>query len=95
VDLAEHERSLHMALPIRIGATVSPDGKIELALPELHPGERVSITIEPEQPEIPPLAPNGGISMIDLIKDLPGHRLFKTAEEVDDYLRQERDSWER
>ena len=33
--------------------------------------------------------------MIDLIKDLPGHRLFKTAEEVDAYLQQERDSWDR
>lgn len=83
-----------MALPIRIGATVSPDGRIELELPELHPGERVSITIEHEQPETPPEALAGGVPMIDLIKDLPGHRLFKTAEEVDAYLQQERDSWE-
>ena len=34
-------------------------------------------------------------SVLDIINRLPGHRLFKTAEEVDQYIREERDSWDR
>lgn len=33
--------------------------------------------------------------VIDILAELPGHRLFKTAEEVDAYIREERDSWDR
>ncbi|MGH9751341.1 MAG: hypothetical protein ACREA2_01025 [Blastocatellia bacterium] len=34
-------------------------------------------------------------SVLDILKDLPGQRLFKTSAEVDAYLREERDSWDR
>lgn len=34
-------------------------------------------------------------SMLEIINELPGGRLFKTSAEVDAYLREERDSWER
>jgi hypothetical protein len=80
-----------MALPIRMEATVSGEGTIELHVPELRPGQHVSVTIE-EGPQEPPTS---GVHIIDLIKDLPGHQLFRTAEDVDEYLRQERESWER
>ncbi len=30
-----------------------------------------------------------------IISEGPGHRLFKTAKEVDDYIREERESWDR
>lgn len=82
-----------MTASIHIEATVSPDGKIEINVPELQPGQRVRVSIQPAEVEQAPVT--GDVHMIDLIKDLPGHRLFKTAEEVDDYLRQERDSWDR
>jgi len=40
-----------MAASIHIETTVTPEGKIELALPELTPGQRVRVTVEPaEQP---------------------------------------------
>jgi hypothetical protein len=32
---------------------------------------------------------------IDIINEAPGHFVFKTAEEVDTYLQEERDSWDR
>jgi len=33
-------------------------------------------------------------SAIDLLDSLPGQRLFKTAEEADQYLQEERGSWD-
>jgi hypothetical protein len=89
------KRMISMSTAIRVEATVSPDGKIELSVPELLPGQHISITIEPDQPAPATQAPAAPIHIIDLIKDLPGRRLFKTADEVDEYLRQERNSWER
>lgn len=34
-------------------------------------------------------------SMLEIINEMPGGRLFKTSAEVDAYLREERDSWDR
>lgn len=82
-----------MSTIVRREAVVGPDGKIEISVPELEPGQHVTVTIQPEQ--VTPEAPREGMSVYDIVKDLPGGRLFKTAEEVDEYLRQERDSWER
>lgn len=77
-------------------AVVGPDGHIDIAAPELRPGQRVSITIEPE-PEAgaKTYAPEGTIPMIDLMEEAPGQQLFKTADEVDEYIRRERESWDR
>lgn len=79
-----------MATSIRIETTVSPEGSIELHAPELIPGQRVTVTIEPAQ--TPDVSPR---HVIDIVKDLPGHRIFQTADEVDAYIREERDSWDR
>lgn len=80
-----------MATPIQIEATVTPDGKLEIAVPELAPGQRVRVSIEPE--EAPQEAPKR--RAIDILREAPGHQLFKTAEEVDAYINEERDSWDR
>jgi len=37
---------------------------------------------------------NRKISALTLLEELPEERLFQTAEEVDDYLKRERESWE-
>lgn len=34
-------------------------------------------------------------SVLDLLENWPGGRLFKTSAEADAYLREERDSWDR
>lgn len=80
-----------MSAVIHREITVGPDGHIHLdiAAPELQPGQRVTVTIEPEAPTEQPEP-----SLYDLVKSLPGGRLFKTVEEVDEYLQQERDSWD-
>lgn len=85
-----------MSAIIHREAVVGPDGKIEISAPELQPGQRVSITIEPEQQAgVEEYPPEGKIPMIDLMDEAPGLQLFKTADEVDEYLQRERESWDR
>ena len=79
-----------MAAPIQVEATVSPEGKIEISVPELAPGQRVRVSIQPE--DVPAEEKR---SVIEILSEAPGHQLFKTAEEVDAYIREERDSWDR
>ena len=80
-----------MQSAIRITTRVLPNGKVELQLPPKSAGDEVEIFIVlPEKPAAPTL------SAIDIINQPREHqKLFKTSEEVDQYLRTERDSWER
>ena len=66
-------------------ATVQPGGKVEIVSPELQPGQTVDVVISP--------APSR--SAWQIISEGPGQRLFKTAKEVDDYIAEERASWDR
>jgi hypothetical protein len=84
-----------MSAIIHREAVVGPDGKIEVSAPELQPGQRVSVTIEPEPDSLAPQPRDDSLHMIDIIEASSGQRLFKTADEVDEYIRQERDSWDR
>lgn len=70
-------------------AVVGPDGTIEIRAPELVPGQEVEITVEVQA------TPEPRRLVSEIIKDLPGHLEFQTAEEVDAYIREERDSWDR
>ena len=72
-----------------IETTVLPGGRIEISSPELIPGQKAKVWIVLE----PALAEKRTLS--EILGDYPGGRLFKTAEEVDAYIREERDSWER
>ena len=78
-----------MATEVRVKTVILPGGKIEISTPELIPGRlaTVVVTIEDnetiEQPHV-----------IDILKTLTGHRLYQSAEEVDAYIREERDAWE-
>ena len=71
-----------------IHTTVQPGGKVEFVCPELEPGQSVDVVVHPE-----PAAPRR--SAWQIINDGPRERLFKTAKEVDDYLAEERASWDR
>jgi hypothetical protein len=57
-------------------------------VPELAPGQRVRVIIEPAG-----VAPSR--RAIDVLEQASGHRLFKTASEVGAYIRAEREAWER
>lgn len=78
-----------MATEVRVKTIVLPGGKIEISTPELIPGQRASVVVTIEDSE-----PTEQRHVIDILAALPGHRLFHSAEEVDAYLHEERDSWE-
>ena len=78
-----------MATMIQIRTVVRPDGKIEVSAPGLVPGQRVTVSIEAENE-----TPAEQRHVLVIVAHLPGHQLFQSAEEVDVYIREERDSWE-
>lgn len=79
-----------MATSIYVEATVSADGTLEIRAPELTPGQRVRVTIEPQDVSGEP-KPRAA----DILAETSGRRIFTTAEEVDAYINEERDSWDR
>ena len=68
--------------------TVLPGGRIEIVDKKLPVGESVNVVVlrfnRAEQR-----------SALDILKETPGQHLFKTAEEVESYLKNERTSWDR
>ena len=77
-----------MQKTLHIRTKVLPGGKIEIVDQELSVGETVEVVISPVP--APPAR-----SAWQIISEGPGQRLFKTAKEVDDYLAEEKASWER
>src|SRR5690349_6780965 len=80
-----------MQTAFRLEATVLPGHRLEITAPELPEGATVEvIVVLPSQPQPP------RVSMLDFLATLPpGPLLFKTPEEANRYLQEERDSWER
>ncbi|MBI3798056.1 MAG: hypothetical protein HY268_13955 [Deltaproteobacteria bacterium] len=70
--------------------TVLPGGKIEVTDQSLPSGEVVDVIIL-----LPTSSAASHRSAVDILTEAPGHRLFKTVEDVEDYLRKEREAWER
>ena len=79
-----------MAMTLRLRATVQPGGKIEIEDPELPIGESVDLIV---------LLPDTRLaqreSIVDVLHRAPGHILFKTREDVDEYINEERHAWDR
>jgi hypothetical protein len=78
---------MHRAIKIR--TTVQPGGRIEVNTPDLPAGKPVKVTIEMED-----ASSSEGSSILDVLAGCEGGRLFKSVEEVDAYIREERDSWD-
>lgn len=74
----------------KIRTTVRDDGVIEVRTPDLPPGQPVEVTIRPEDGR-----PHTRRSLVDILADCRGGLLFKSPEEVDAAIREERDSWGR
>jgi hypothetical protein len=70
--------------------TVLPGGKIEVTDQALPAGELVDVIIL-----LPTSSTTPRRSALEILAEAPGQRLFKTAEEVDDYLQKEREAWDR
>ncbi len=79
-----------MQTALRMTALVQPGGKIELTDRELPEGQFVEVIVLLPSTSVVPRR-----SILDVLADAPGHLAFQTADEVDSYLREERDAWER
>ena len=77
-----------MAKTLHIQTTVQSGGKIEFVCPDLEPGQSVDVVVHSA-----PTAPRR--SAWQIINDGQRERLFETAKEVDDYIAEERASWDR
>ena len=72
--------------PRKLRTTVQPGGRIEVSAPDLPVGQTVEVTVS-----IPERTARHSIAQV--LARAPGHRLFKTAAEVDAHIRAERASW--
>lgn len=77
-----------MQKPLHLTTTVLPGGRVEIVSPELEAGQTVDVVVLRSTPV-------QRRSAVDILAQGSGQRLFKTAEEVDDYIREERASWDR
>jgi hypothetical protein len=84
------EEYAYMAAPIEIEATVSPDGELHIRVPGLIAGQRVRVSVAADETQEAEKR-----HAADILTEMPGHRMFTTAEEVDAYINEERDSWDR
>jgi hypothetical protein len=74
---------------LHVRTTVFPGGRIEIVDQELPPvGESVDVVVRHSPAPTPR-------SAVDVLAEAPGQLLFKTAKDVDDYIKEERASWER
>ena len=77
-----------MPKTLRLQTKVLPGGKIVVVDQDLAEGEVVEVFVTLS-------SPTQRRSVIDILAESPGRRLFKDASEVNDYLESERESWER
>ena len=77
-----------MSIDIHITTKVLPNGTIEITAPELRPGMTATIVITLENEKMTKR------SALDILAEMPDHRLFQTSEEVDAYLHEEREAWD-
>lgn len=79
-----------MQAALRMTARVQPGGRIEITNPELPVGQAVDVIVL-----FSPAARAARRSIVDVLADAPGHLAFRTPEEVDAYLQEERQAWKR
>jgi hypothetical protein len=79
-----------MQSAVRLSAWVKPGGRLEVANDQLPVGKSVDVIVLFSSP---PEAARP--SVVDVLAEAPGHLMFQTTEEVDAYLREERDAWDR
>jgi hypothetical protein len=79
-----------MQTTLRLETTVLPGHRVEVSTPELPEGAKVEVIVVPRREQ------SQFGSALDFLQSLPpGPRAFKTWEEYEQHLREERDSWER
>ncbi|HKI32075.1 MAG TPA: hypothetical protein VKA46_09415 [Gemmataceae bacterium] len=80
-----------MQTALRLETTILPGHRLEISDPELPEGVKVEvIVVLPEEPA------TARRSMLEFLATLPpGPLLFRTPEDANRHVREERDSWER
>jgi hypothetical protein len=79
-----------MQAALRVTTTVQAGGKIEIEDPQLPSGEDVDVIV------LFPGSPAARRRSIgEVLAEAPGRLLFRTPTDVDHFLREERDEWER
>ena len=61
---------------------------MEFASPELEAGQTVDVVVSPA-----PAEPRR--SAVDILNEAPGGLVFKTAADVEAYLKEEKEAWDR
>ena len=79
-----------MQTALRLTGTVQLGGRVEVSSPQLPFGKSVEVIVL-----LPQEANAVRRSVMDVLAEAPGHLAFQTAEEVDAYIREERDTWDR
>ena len=77
-----------MQKALHIRTTVQPGGKVVIVSPELEEGQLVDVVVTRSSSA-------EGRSAVDILNEAPGGLAFETAKEVDDYIAEERASWDR
>ena len=73
--------------------TILPGNRIEFVTPEMREGYRVDVKVTPASTS--DSAAKSRPSIFEIVASLKGHRMFHSIEEVDRYINEERDSWDR
>jgi hypothetical protein len=73
----------------QVQTTILPGHRIEIQSPELPEGRSATVLVVVEEPAAPKRR------LRDILADYPGGQLFHSAEEVDNYLRAEREEWDK
>ncbi len=77
-----------MQKTLHIRTKVLPGGRVEFASPELEAGQMVEVVVHQDSTV-------RGRSIMEILTSGPEERLFRTAEEVREYLAEEKASWDR
>lgn len=77
-----------MSQMIQVQTTVLPGHRIEICAPELPEGHAATVLICLEPTDLPKRR------FREVLGNYPGKQAFRSAEEVEAYLRAERESWD-
>ena len=77
-----------MSLTLQVQTTILPGHRIEIQAPELPEGRSATVLVLVEEESQPKRR------LSEVLAGYAGGQLFRSAEEVDAYLRAEREAWD-
>jgi hypothetical protein len=77
-----------VSLTLQVQTTILPGHRIEIQAPELPEGRSATVLVLVEEEGQPKRR------LSEVLAGYPGGQLFRSAEEVDAYLRTEREAWD-